>query len=358
MVEPLAQPSAVTAGAGCPAGTQVLTPNPNSLRNFGAAALVPQSLLQDQPDLANDPTLRKMAALDATWISTTTCTILPGASGLSTSDPSSASPDGITPDADATAAAVTTKKSTSHNWSGFVVNGPDYSKYAYYSAATMEWDAPAAQYPPPKTPVWDSIWPGIGSGNAPGNELIQAGSVSNSGPPFTYAGSPVAAYAGVEAWYELYPEENMVVINNLPVSQGGGHFIVSVLYDQSAEQATFNICAAKKCISISQHLQLHSIADQAEWILERPELSGKYTELTPSTGGFTAITGAGGSRKLINGTGSQGFVLGRSDGPKAATISAITMTGCDSTSLAAPGSLSSTGQFQVAWKKLGKNEFC
>jgi hypothetical protein len=337
---PALPPANAEVGPGCPLGTHAYTPDSASAAQHGASALLPAALAQSNPSLATDPALTRIATMNTTWLTSLECTIVPAHSTLPV-NPSSTE-------------GAANSSSAGPNWSGYTIGGIDPG-FAGYDVASMEWNVPAALYPSPEEPVWNSIWPGIGSGSEPGDTLIQAGSVSNAGPGFL---PPFTDYSGIEAWYELFPQENMVVIDSLH-PKPGDHFVTTIVYDMLENVGYFYVCDAGTCASISQELYGGSLAHQVEYIAERPTLNGQYTELGPLGSSNTLdVTNAAGSRMENSFRVSDAFTAGSASGPDPARYDNDSMNGCDGTPLASPTSMTPSGAFQVNWYALGRPEMC
>jgi hypothetical protein len=320
------------AGAGCPAGTSTVVPDQATVRQFGARALVPADVQQADPTAVQSPVLQKIAALNPTWVTKVDCTITNRSHG----------PSGLgklpVPDRTNNNSATT----TSHNWSGYVSPLPMQGNYT--ANVGMEWNV-GPSGGPTDADISESDWPGMGSGSSSSDMLIQAGSDIERGK----------VADGIVPWYELYPQENEVVINSLPTTQQVvTHYLVNVEYDKPKNTANFVVCVDSKCANINQKLAGKSTAQQAEWIRERPTSAGYFHPLAATRN--ETFTNAGGS--WSDGKLSYGFVPGASTLPDWA-LDKITMVGCNNkTTLVVPNDISSSGSFTTTVKDEGLKEHC
>jgi hypothetical protein len=323
----LVTPQMLSTTSGCPAGVTTVVPDRAAVAKFGVAALIPssQSALLDQ--VKDDPGLKAIAARNPTWLTSIQCEELPA-----------------------------TANTQFLNWSGYQSEIPQYPAnrpVKNYHSVYMSWIAQPANTMPTSTAQWTSVWPGIGSGRVSTDTLVQAGTNSNSGPGFLGIGN----YAGVQAWFEAYPRDNMEVIPNFSVNTGD-RMNVSVL--QGGTYANYIICNATQntCVYPSENLlgSGYSVSGpQAEYIVERPTLNdtpgGEYTELQPFS--VIDIQDATGQAELTAG-GYVNFTEG--DGSQADPVfQAIDMIGCNGTHLANTGTISG-GSFPVTFASTGVRE--
>lgn len=240
-----------------------------------------------------------------------------------------------------------------YNWSGWEAASPT-PNHSWYVTAGMDWTVPRAVYPPASEPTDVSIWPGVGQGTASWDQLVQAGTVSNSGPGFAGIGN----YSGQGAWFELYPAENEQAIDQFGDIAAGTHVSVLATMDVGTNTADWLVCVGSTCLSISQALgavNAFALPSSAEWIVERDSLNNNFTALAPFSNG--TITGAMGSQELSSGSGSEGFTPGSANMPTSA-LTNLTMIGCNGSTLATTGPISTAGAFTVTWVARGHSEHC
>lgn len=331
---PLVGARIASTGSGCPAGTQTLVPDKASLATFGARALVPAGVAAADPTASSDPVLQKMAALNATWVTTVQCDVLDRSAGSAVPTESQA----------AAASSASAGAVSSYNWAGYLMDHPN-SGQSGIAHSSMEWTlGKEAASGPTDTDISESDWPGIGTGSFSGDTLIQAGSDIERGKIAN----------GVVPFYELYPQENEVVIKSLPVVQNTAvHYLVDVQYDPKANTAYFNVCEANKCASISQKLSGSSRYFQAEWIRERPSTAGVYHPLaSTSTETFTSAGGSG-----YSGSTTVGFTAGSSNTP-ASRLYKYVMKACNGNTMVTPGAISTSGNFSTTVAREGIKESC
>jgi hypothetical protein len=332
----------VHPASGCAAGTHTVVPNTEDIKARGAAALNPSAPHSQKVPL--DSVLTKIVAMNPHWITEGVCVDTGKRHGPAPAN----SRSGQLP-------ATQTSGPISHNWSGYEYKSVDVN-HRYYKTASMNYTQLPAVYPPASSPMDDSVWAGIGSGNSVYDSLVQAGTDALSGP--AYGG--IGAYSGQVAFYELYPQENEQVVSNLTVN-AGAQILTDVEYDLVNNQAIFTLCADSNCVTLAQDFARGegSWASQIEWIVERASSNGIFDMLQPfNPSGTTTITNAGGQEVQGNGTTVDGFYAGSGFVPTSYLVD-YPMTSCDgSTSLATPGGIDTHGDFTDYWHNSGKNESC
>jgi hypothetical protein len=100
--------------------------------------------------------------------------------------------------------------------------------------------------------------------------LVQAGSISNSGPGAIWN---IGEFSGTEAFFESYPKESAQIINELTIHAGDSMF-VSVLQSTGGTVVDYIVCDTTTNESAYPSETLSgdeaTTARQAEYIVERP----------------------------------------------------------------------------------------
>jgi len=151
--------------------------------------------------------------------------------------------------------------SGSYNWAGYWTGKKSFLIYA----VTMDWTVPKVSATSAKTDV--SIWPGLGSGASSSDQLVQAGTAQYS--KSTYF------------WYEIYPFEYEVAVKGIAVVPGN-HVRVIVSFNTSKKTANFYFYNQTRhtFMQVAQKLTKGKfVGHQAEWVIERPMISGHYAVL-------------------------------------------------------------------------------
>jgi hypothetical protein len=166
---------------------------------------------------------------------------------------------------------------TSANWSGYEAHGTKRS----YDAVQGEWGVPPIVLAESGYTTYSSMWVGLDGDGV--SDLVQAGSEQDA---FEIFGILFASYS---TWTELLP--------NQPTSQGtglgvnsGDDILVSVYIgdstkhrNQNGSYAWFSIWdfTSSQAVLISTALSgTYFKGSEAEWIMERPTVSGVYSELS------------------------------------------------------------------------------
>ena len=170
---------------------------------------------------------------------------------------------------------------TSTNWSGYVVASQAFNFGAQsLTGVHGVWTVPVAQpaygacaATPNGAPVFSSTWVGLdGNGSA---DVLQAGTESDA----ACAQGQVASYA--TAWYEWYPF-NEVRITNLPVAAGSAMYVY--VWASSATQGHAYVAniTTRQAVSVAFAAPPGTslVGNSAEWIVERPSVSGTLADLT------------------------------------------------------------------------------
>jgi hypothetical protein len=233
---------------------------------------------------------------------------------------------------------------TSANWSGY-----QSSVRNNFIGAFMAWNVPSVSTAA-NSSAYSSIWPGIGQGASASDSLVQDGTeqeVSCILSVCTHSYYP---------WYEVYPEEAEQEITNLSVSPGDA--IESfVEYEPPDGLAYFEVDNLTTNTGVYGYEYTNTAfsgtGSTAEWIVERPEINGKLSQLAnfgsaPIT---VAIAAQGNSWEDTNLT---------YPGAAGNSPTAITMTSCNrSATLARPGAIAGDGtDFTVTFVQRGSSETC
>lgn len=326
-----ANATVTTAGAGCPVGTSTIVPNAGAVATGGARALVPAGIQAQDPDAVNSPTLAKIAAMHPTWVQHVDCTVTDIQHGPS---------HWVGPAPSAARSSAASAGSTSHNWAGWEAPFPEQGNM--FHDVGMDWIV-GPTGGPTDADVAESTWPGIGSGAGSYDTLIQAGADIERGK----------IADGIVPWYELYPQENEVVINSLPATTTATEYFVNVEYDSAKNTAYFVVCVGSKCANISQKLSGTSTAESAEFIRERNTHPGPlwYPLASSATETFKNTGGSATDGKL-----SYGFVPGSTY--PTADLWKITMQSCRGRTMITPGNPNSSGTFSLTVQDSGDREYC
>jgi hypothetical protein len=212
----------------------------------------------------------------------------------------------------------------SGNWSGYVAtSAPAPGADTIYIQGF--WTVPSVSLPSGQTSAYSSIWPGLG-GTSNTSQLIQDGTeedVTTSGQSDYF-------------WFELVPQENQQEITNLVPAHGD-----SVAADVSYYSGTahFALCdyTQNSCVTGSQTSP--APGGSAEWIVERTQINGAL----PALANFGSVTISNADFDLTP-NGNIAYTA-----KTAGATNAIMENGAG-TVLAAPGSLSSSGDsFTDTW---------
>ena len=149
--------------------------------------------------------------------------------------------------ADSTA-TTTISANKSANWSGYVADAGSYTSVG------GSWIVPNPTTQDTVTPYADATWVGIGG--ASGRDLIQAGTqaIALNGS-FVY-----------EAWYELLPDEQMIV----PLAVSAGDSITASLNESSPDVWDISITNNTTGHVYQTSVTYSSSHSSAEWIEEMP----------------------------------------------------------------------------------------
>lgn len=161
------------------------------------------------------------------------------------------------------------------------------------------------------------------------------------------------AITGIFMWYEIYPQEPSIPISNV-TANAGDDVQVYVSYDPDLNQGYFLLCTPTVCGEGTQDVSGSSVADWAEWIVERPTTT-ELTALSPF--GNLRLTNVGGSEIENGGAFVDGFNLDDGTINTATYLDSETMKSCGGTTLAHPNSLT-TGAFTDSFDSSGVSESC
>jgi Peptidase A4 family len=194
---------------------------------------------------------------------------------------------------------------------------------------------------------YSSIWPGIGSGDPGGGELIQDGTEQNvsCGSVLDGCGNyPQTNYF----WFEAFPAESQEEVTNLTPNPGDS--VAAAVYWSTSTGAEFTLCdfTQNECVTGTQSVPAPDI--WAEWIVERtaecytPGADAVLPSLTPF--GTVNITGAGYDETPL---GDLEYTI-----PDDATTAQIDMYDVDGTQMDSTSALGNGGSsFSVTWDAYG-----
>ncbi len=341
------EPSAMTlsTGEGCPAYISTVVPDMVALQTDGARALLPSGVPASDADiLAASPVIQRAIAEGATWLPDTGCEVTDETTTTPPLDPNAVLDNSLS---DTSAVA-----STSHNWSGYRLRGLDWD-HSYYNQASMLWTVQNAIWEGTNDKSAVTIWPGIGTGD-PGDELFQTGTESQY-LPNGLGGGTTSYYA----WWEIVPDEpTEVKFTGFPIAPGDEVGAIVTVHANGI--VLLDVCDYTKGDCVEKQANVDAIdilAQQAEWVVERPTTTGGFTELTNF--GTEYVTAATGAQESGSGLSSDPFTLG--DSLSMTTLERLTMKSCDnSTTLAVPLNSypNAAGDFVVTWQSPGVHEGC
>ncbi|HEY5254695.1 MAG TPA: G1 family glutamic endopeptidase [Acidobacteriaceae bacterium] len=164
-----------------------------------------------------------------------------------------------------------TSKSTSGNWSGWSLIGGS----PVFNEVVGLWVVPSVGTQSQSINGYMSEWVGI-DGNCKCNDLIQDGTEQQ------YTGGKATYYA----WVEFIPESE-IVIPNFPIAPGDVIYAYSSVGVKSGKTTGFYYIAnynTKKAISTSLTIPPKTTFSglSAEWIVERTEVGGSFTNPLPN----------------------------------------------------------------------------
>jgi hypothetical protein len=317
--------SVSAATSGCPDSVRVLTPN----RSASYFAQHPDELLATHTGVhvsaQMHQQLSRMASHSKHFLTSVTCKARPGHT-KKTPAPSSAT------------------QTASGNWSGY-----QSSTRNNFIGAVMAWNVPSVSTAA-NSSATSSIWPGIGTGDSPGDSLVQDGTEQDVSCVLS------VCTHDYYPWFEVVPEENQEEISNLTVSPGDA--IESyVQYEPDQGEAYFYIDDittgyAVYDIQYTDGGQFTGTGSQGEWIVERTEEGSNL----PPLANFGTV-----SIEVASGAQGTGWADPKLTYPAASANSPyeITMKSCDggTKTLAKPSSLASDGtDFSVAFQQRGTTD--
>lgn len=281
---------AVHTVPGCVPGMSITVRNPGP-----AAATSGRSLAAALGLPASSPLLARAASTHARWLSTITCKEKPNRTPYRPAAPSRTDAD-----------------YASSNWSGYVtapgaVSNPDN--------AEMTWTIPSVSYAPAASTgeQYSSIWPGLGGSNGESGTLVQDGTEQDAKCIASKSGGCEAYAYPVYFWFEIYPDEAELQVTNLSPAAGDS---VGTAVSYLPSGAEFTMCdyTQQLCVSASQ-TPSSPPGNSAEWIVERPTVSGNLPPLPDfgtvqlascdyqqGTTLYTARQGSGQSIDMYNGS--------------------------------------------------------
>ncbi|GIT78743.1 hypothetical protein LLS1_04120 [Leifsonia sp. LS1] len=350
-----AEPAINGTSGDCPAGLHTNVPDRGEVERNGAKALFTSDELRDNPQAGNSvpPQMQKVLANDPTWLTTIDCgPKLDPANGQVTQTPSA--------QARAATGLMPIYSAVSPNWAGYRLMNVDYPLHQFINYVGGAWTVPS-----PYAPVGGlgqenaSIWVGIGSGDNTTDQLLQAGTVSYSGPGVAGVGP-----SGTYGFFEMFPYQAEQMIQNFSVV-GGDIASSYITFLAASNRMVWTLCtqSANACVSGWEQLNAPATttqATQAEWIVERHGLGGLIQPLLEFDApvDFYAAYGEmpGGPNPV-----EDDYVIGQ--GPTGTTaddvhLDQLRMYNClgnDSETLATTGGLNipTTGHFLVNWQAKG-----
>jgi hypothetical protein len=154
--------------------------------------------------------------------------------------------------------------SVAGNWAGYVAASNLFFPGATVTGVSGSWIVPSVK--DIGSDAYSSVW--IGVGGQFDSSLIQVGTEQDY----------VNGAATYSVWYEMLPS-NEVPINSIHVSPGDQMQASISLTDPSANTWSISIKDQTTGESFQQSFQYNSQKLSAEWIVERPEVSGSLTDL-------------------------------------------------------------------------------
>ena len=140
----------------------------------------------------------------------------------------------------------------------------------------MKWNVPSVGSPA-GTNAYSSIWPGIGSGNASSNQLLQAGSEQDISWQYVlhYGWGATTSYY---LWWEAYPF-NVQQQVNIAVSPGQTIFVNVAYYGSSTAHYYIKNESTGVATSFDASFSGGFTGLHAEWIIERTQEGNNYPSL-------------------------------------------------------------------------------
>lgn len=321
---------------------KVWTPRSSTVSASDPQAVAPSNLSPRGQVEFGTQVARMLAGKHVRWVGPSPCPRVRTSAAPATStetaaagQPTAARHAAATPDS-----APGTPSSTA-NWSGFT------SSDGNFTGASMQWTIPAVADQSGSNNPSISIWPGIGTGGAASDSLIQAGTQTESN-------------GSIYAWTEVVPGESEQPISGFTV-KAGDEMAVNVAWDPSTGYAVFFLVDYTTDVAtapITQSVSGMSAATSvAEWIVERPvscpsSSSGPCIFTPMMDFGSDDITYGAAEQTSSGGITTEKYIGGFTD------YNAINMTNCAETlTLAAPSytttDLETDGDFTDNWKNLG-----
>jgi len=178
--------------------------------------------------------------------------------------------------------SATTGVSTSSNWSGYAVTVPSGTFTQARSMVFTTLKVPVPHCTSAGGPYHLSAWPGIdgaGIGQVTSPDVLQGGVEMDA----TCISPGKARIDARTAWIEWFPE-NEIAINNFPLNFNE-QIQVMVWWELQrslGHVAFINLTTHKGPVfALVPPLGVHLLGNTAEWIIERPEINGQYSTLTP-----------------------------------------------------------------------------
>jgi hypothetical protein len=163
-----------------------------------------------------------------------------------------------------------TTSATSGNWSGYEARGAKGS----YTGVEGEWNVPAVAFGEANSSTYSAFWVGIdGDGT---NDLVQAGTEQDSVELLGYT------FVFYHVWTELLPNQPTEQQVSLPIKAGDDMW-VQVLAEHGFSDVCFYLWNKTQAQFTDGCTALNGTqigGSEAEWIMERPTVSGSYSDLS------------------------------------------------------------------------------
>lgn len=261
-IAPPAVADAVAHGGGCaaqlPDGATTITPDAAFTASDASSEALQRNGFPVHPGATNDAVYRAALAHSLHFI----CPVITASNETSVPQPEES-------------ATGTSTTVTSNNWAGF-----QHTTH-YYNEAWAYWTVPSVSPATTGLNGYSVIWPGIGSGNGTGDELVQAGTKQ-----YAY----ISGAHTYNFWYEIYPKQSLQNISNLSLNHGNSVYVDvwyrgTTAYFYVVNQTTGDYTNIQETFN-------GNTGFYAEWIVERPRVDGTLTQLAEWPGAihFTGAT--------------------------------------------------------------------
>ncbi|WP_083982810.1 G1 family glutamic endopeptidase [Actinomadura hibisca] len=310
---------------GCALGTSVKAPRNDLI----SASDTPEKLREEGVHLSKEA-IRLMASKKPRWLRSIQCSQGPKRE-LPTLKPSRQHTEGALAD-------------MSTNWAGYKAEGGKQ-----YTDVSARWKVPAVTLQ--NQNGMSAIWPGIGTGIASDDPLIQAGTTQEG----TYSSGKMSYK--YRFWYEAVPYDPAMVFVNLAVKPGDEVYVAISRTTTYAYFTIYNL-TANVATNIQRNFNqtIPETSGVVEWVNERVRWSNRKLSLQPK---YSIMHMTNATASYLNTDG----VFHDPASPIALNAQPVTMTGCDlKTILATAGPLYVEGEpyagLDTTWKGYGKEEVC